>query len=82
MRFRLRWEYRATSLFSSSHWEHFFCPFVFNQPLGGLFIFTIFMGISIFGMAISLPFLPEGACSERPAGAVMDAAARGAGLSV
>jgi hypothetical protein len=31
----------TTSLFSSTHWEHFFWPFVFNQPLGSTFIFNI-----------------------------------------
>ncbi len=32
-----------TCLFSSNHWEHFLCPFVFNKPLGALFIFNIFL---------------------------------------
>jgi len=26
-----------------TYWEHFFCPFVFNQLLGAIFIFNIFM---------------------------------------
>jgi hypothetical protein len=29
-------------LFSYTHWEHFFCPFVFNNSLGATFIFNIF----------------------------------------
>ena len=37
-------ENAITSLFSSTHWEHFFCPFVFNKPLGAIFIFNIFLG--------------------------------------
>ena len=36
-------ENRITSLFSCTHWEHFFCPFVFNQLLGAIFIFNIFL---------------------------------------
>jgi hypothetical protein len=32
---------RVTHLFSSTHWEHFSCPFVFNKSLGGIFIFNI-----------------------------------------
>ncbi|MDR3677241.1 MAG: hypothetical protein P4N24_17270, partial [Acidobacteriota bacterium] len=34
-------ENRLTRLFSSTHWEHFFCPFVFNNSLGATFIFNI-----------------------------------------
>jgi len=37
-------ENTITRLFSSTHWEHFFCPFVFNQPLGAIFIFNISTG--------------------------------------
>jgi hypothetical protein len=35
--------FEITSLFSITHWEQFFCPFVFNNSFGGSFIFDIFL---------------------------------------
>jgi hypothetical protein len=34
-------DFSITCLFSITHWEQFFCPFVFNKSLGGTFIFNI-----------------------------------------
>ena len=36
-------ENEITSFFSSTYWEHFFCPFVFDKSLGGTFILNIFI---------------------------------------
>ena len=33
-------ENEITRLFSLIHWEKLFCPFVFNKPSGGTFIFN------------------------------------------
>jgi hypothetical protein len=38
-----RMNFEITCLFSITHWEHFFCPFVFNNSFGGSFIFDIFL---------------------------------------
>jgi hypothetical protein len=52
-------ENRLTLLFSSTHWEHFFCPFVFNRLLGATFIFNIFfLPFLCFHQLIGSTFFP------------------------
>ena len=41
-------EIRVTCLFSSTHWEHFFCPFVFNNYWEDSSFLTSFLFLPLY----------------------------------